>query len=211
MRRAIRGHQTMPTTGQRRRQLGIGSPDEEGNQRSSDHAHHGPMKEAIRDRLTDGDAKDGMRAGRGFVRGGCARCPNATCLVNELEQPRRIVHAHLMREAISGHQWSSMAIRARAAQTNRARAPDEGGNQWSSVVLNGNQSSSSPDESCTRTCRIRWRLAQLGGTFQVREALGLGRESSSSRDAPCSRSSLIWNAHAPPKCHQGHSSEIAPP
>ena len=82
----------MPTTGH---WPGIGSPDEEGNQRSSDHADHGPMKEAIRDRLTDGDAKDGVRAGRGFVRGGCARGTNAPCLVNELEQTRRIVHAHL--------------------------------------------------------------------------------------------------------------------
>jgi hypothetical protein len=53
------------------------------------------MRRAIRDWLTDGDAKDGVRAGRGLVRGGCARGPNAPCLVNELEQTRRIVHAHL--------------------------------------------------------------------------------------------------------------------
>ena len=51
-----------------------------------------------------------MRSGRGFVSRGGARCTDATSLVNELEQPRRVVHAHLMREAIMGHPWSSVAI-----------------------------------------------------------------------------------------------------
>jgi hypothetical protein len=71
------------------------------------------MKEAIRDRLTDGDAKDGVRAGRGLVRGGCARGPNAPCLVNELEQTRRIVHAHLPK----CHQWHSIAIKGTQARS----------------------------------------------------------------------------------------------
>ena len=51
-----------------------------------------------------------MRSGGRFVCGGGARCTDATSLVDELEQPRRVVHAHLMREAIMGHPWSSVAI-----------------------------------------------------------------------------------------------------
>jgi hypothetical protein len=71
------------------------------------------MKEAIRDWLTDGDAKDGVRAGRGLVRGGCARGTNAPCLVNELEQTRRIVHAHLPK----CHQGHSIAIKGTQARS----------------------------------------------------------------------------------------------
>jgi hypothetical protein len=59
----------MPTTGQLRRRLGIGSRMVM-RRMACEREEVSLMKEAIRDRLTDGDAKDGVRAGGSFVNEG---------------------------------------------------------------------------------------------------------------------------------------------
>jgi hypothetical protein len=57
----------------------------------------------------------------------------------------------LMRDAISGNQWSSMVIRAAEAQSGHTQGPDEGRNQWQSKVINGNQGGRGPIRAYSRT------------------------------------------------------------
>jgi ribosome modulation factor len=143
------------------------------------------MKEAIRDRLTDGDAKDGVRAGRGLVRGGCARGTNAPCLVNELEQTRRIVHAHLPK----CHQGHSSEI-APAEVSSRALKRD----RTCRSVIKGTQAEIAPAEVSSRALkRDRTCRSVIKGT-QAEIA-----------PAEVSSRALKRRSHLP-KCHQGHSS-----
>ena len=75
--------------------------------------------------------------------------------------------AHLMREAINGHQRQSGSLAPRTS------APDEGGHQWSSVVIKGNQA---------RLLRGRAHLHPAVGTARLmREAISGHQRSSDER------------------------------